>query len=74
MATSLYIHIPFCAAKCNYCSFPSYAGLEGLQGRYVDVLCGELEKYASERGTEPLQTIFLGGGRLPFSPKGTFGS
>lgn len=62
MATSLYIHIPFCAAKCSYCSFPSYAGLEGLQGRYVDVLCGELKKCAPERGPEPLQTIFLGGG------------
>lgn len=62
MATALYIHIPFCATKCSYCSFSSYAGLEGLQGRYVDSLCVELQKSASEGDTEPLQTVFLGGG------------
>ena len=62
MTTSLYIHIPFCAARCNYCSFNSYAGLEELQGRYVDSLCVELAQCASEGHMEPLKTVFLGGG------------
>ncbi len=62
MITSLYIHIPFCASKCNYCSFNSYAGLEELQGRYVDSLCVELGQGASEGDLEPLRTVFLGGG------------
>ncbi|MBU0944758.1 MAG: radical SAM family heme chaperone HemW [Proteobacteria bacterium] len=62
MVTALYIHIPFCAAKCSYCSFNSYAGLEGLQERYVEALCVEMVKSASGRRIAPLQTIFLGGG------------
>ncbi len=66
MASALYIHIPFCAAKCSYCSFNSYTGLEGLQGRYVDSLCLELQKCAPEGDIEPLKTIFLGGGTPTF--------
>ena len=62
MTTSLYIHIPFCAAKCSYCSFNSYAGLEGLHERYVDSLYREVEKRSSEGHMGPLRTIFLGGG------------
>ncbi len=62
MTTSLYIHIPFCAAKCNYCSFNSYAGLEGLQGRYIDSLCAELGQCTSGGYMGPLRTVFLGGG------------
>lgn len=62
MADSLYIHIPFCASKCNYCSFNSYAGLEGLQERYIESLCAELAQNASGAHTEPLRTIFFGGG------------
>lgn len=62
MTTSLYIHIPFCASRCNYCSFNSYAGLEKLRERYVESLCVELAQNASRGLLEPLRTVFLGGG------------
>ena len=62
MISSLYIHIPFCAAKCNYCSFNSYAGLERLQESYVEALCGEIENFALEGHVGPLETVFIGGG------------
>jgi len=62
MTSSLYIHIPFCAAKCNYCSFNSYAGLESLQERYVKLLCFELLQGAARPGQGGLTTVFLGGG------------
>jgi oxygen-independent coproporphyrinogen III oxidase len=62
MTSSLYIHIPFCAAKCNYCSFNSYAGLEGLQERYVKALCGEMLKCAQRAGQGSIKSVFLGGG------------
>jgi len=62
MTSSLYIHIPFCAAKCNYCSFNSYAGLERLQERYVKALCSELLQSGSQAIQGELTTVFLGGG------------
>jgi len=62
MTSSLYIHIPFCAAKCNYCSFNSYAGLGGLHGAYVRALCAELLQSAPGGEQGAVETVFLGGG------------
>jgi oxygen-independent coproporphyrinogen-3 oxidase len=58
--TSLYIHIPFCKKKCNYCDFVSYAGKEGLIDEYVAALCREI-KGIETRGSR-LKTIYFGGG------------
>lgn len=62
MPDSLYIHIPFCTAKCGYCSFNSYSGLDGLQQRYINALLLEMEKMASTHTVAPLKTVFIGGG------------
>lgn len=59
---SLYIHIPFCLGKCEYCSFNSHAGMESLFPRYVAALKKEIVKHSFERTGEPLETVFLGGG------------
>ena len=59
-ATSIYIHIPFCATKCYYCAFNTYAFHKEQAKAYLAALRTEMELYASE--TEPLQTIFIGGG------------
>jgi oxygen-independent coproporphyrinogen-3 oxidase len=56
---SLYIHVPFCAHKCEYCAFYSEASSGELTNRYVAALERELELVASE--LRP-QTIFFGGG------------
>ncbi|MCX5751690.1 MAG: radical SAM family heme chaperone HemW [Candidatus Saganbacteria bacterium] len=40
---SLYIHIPFCKQKCNYCDFVSYAGKEALIDEYVTALINEIQ-------------------------------
>jgi oxygen-independent coproporphyrinogen-3 oxidase len=57
-AVGLYIHIPFCRAKCAYCDFNSYAGLEGLFDDYVVALAREMEQLALVR----VKTLYLGGG------------
>lgn len=68
MTSSLYIHIPFCESKCSYCSFNSYAGLEGLQVRYVEALCADMAKVAASVDVEPLKTVFFGGGTPSILP------
>jgi oxygen-independent coproporphyrinogen III oxidase len=57
--TSLYIHVPFCAQKCEYCAFFSEASSGELINRYVAALVRELEITAAD--LKP-KTIFCGGG------------
>ncbi len=61
-AVSLYVHIPFCAHKCPYCDFNTYAGLETLYDDTVDALCAELAAWGPWLAGRPVETIFLGGG------------
>lgn len=54
----LYIHIPFCVRKCDYCDFLSFAcGHDRIDG-YIDAL----EREMSEYGGTAVDTIFIGGG------------
>ncbi|MBE7709749.1 MAG: radical SAM family heme chaperone HemW [Cyanobacteria bacterium SIG32] len=58
MATSVYIHIPFCKSKCKYCSFVSFPTLEKKQ-EYLDALKKEISHYYKN---EQLRTLYFGGG------------
>ena len=67
---ALYLHIPFCAKKCAYCDFNSYAGLESLFASYVQALTGEMRAYGARWGRLHVGTIYVGGGTptvLPLS-------
>ncbi len=57
--TSLYVHVPFCAQKCEYCAFYSEASNGDVTNRYVRALIRELELVAPD--LKP-RTIFFGGG------------
>ena len=56
---SLYVHVPFCATKCEYCAFYSEASSGEQMNRYVDALIREMELVASS--VKP-RTVFFGGG------------
>jgi len=56
---SLYVHVPFCAQKCEYCAFYSEASSGELINRYVAALVRELEIVAPD--LKP-KTVFFGGG------------
>jgi len=56
----LYVHIPFCAAICNYCNFNRGLFEPGLKDRYVAALLDEI-RGAAEPSTAA-DTIFFGGG------------
>jgi len=55
----LYVHVPFCAAICNYCNFNRGLFQAELKDRYVEAVCREIRLRA--RGV-PADTIFFGGG------------
>ncbi|MFN8422977.1 MAG: radical SAM family heme chaperone HemW [Anaerolineae bacterium] len=58
----LYVHIPFCAKKCPYCDFNTYAGLEARFEPYVQALCRELAMRAPDIAGRIVTTVFIGGG------------
>jgi oxygen-independent coproporphyrinogen-3 oxidase len=59
---ALYIHVPFCAARCHYCDFNTYAGLEALYEPYISALVREIRRAGEVAGRPPARTIFIGGG------------
>ncbi len=59
---ALYIHWPFCLAKCPYCDFNSHVRAEVPQARFRAALIRELEWEAARLGRRPLRSIFFGGG------------
>ncbi len=56
---SIYIHIPFCEQKCNYCAFASFCATTKVIDKYIDLLCNEIGKRKTDR---PVRTIYIGGG------------
>ena len=66
---SLYLHIPFCVTKCNYCDFNTYAGIENLMPEYVSAAVDEIEMWGAGLGEGTrVGTIFLGGGTPSLLP------
>src|SRR5207302_10641146 len=59
----LYLHIPFCHARCGYCDFVTFTGKEDRIDHYVDDLCKEISLYeGAARPGEAITTVFFGGG------------
>ena len=58
----LYLHIPFCDSKCNYCAFNSYVGLYNLKEQYMNALVKHLKYELIQQKITKFKTIFIGGG------------
>lgn len=58
----LYIHIPFCIKKCNYCDFLSFPMKETEHETYIRKLCEEISQSAFLAADYEISTIFIGGG------------
>ncbi len=67
-ARALYVHIPFCARKCNYCDFASWACApgDGLMASYVDALCAQIDRFQELGLLDGVQTAYIGGGTPSF--------
>lgn len=61
---NLYIHIPFCPRKCDFCYFTSFSAGLGLVQKYVDALIKEIEFVSSKTiiKTKKIHSIYFGGG------------
>lgn len=63
----VYVHVPFCAHRCDYCAFATYSDRDHLMSRYVEAVCREVEG-ATAHGLPVATSVFFGGGtpsRLP---------
>ena len=58
MTAGLYIHIPFCVKKCNYCDFYSKGGNSTVSDEYVRAVIKEIKKYNDIKW----KTVYFGGG------------
>jgi len=71
---ALYIHWPFCLAKCPYCDFNSHVRERIDQGRFAAALRTELAWEAARLGRRPLASIFFGGGTPSLMEPATVGA
>ncbi len=58
----LYVHWPFCEAKCPYCDFNSHVSKTIDQKQWLECYLSELKRSAAETPDRVLNTIFFGGG------------
>ena len=63
----VYVHVPFCAARCGYCDFNTYtpselAGSGASPDGWLDAVRRELALARSVAGARPVDTVFVGGG------------
>lgn len=63
----IYVHIPFCKEKCEYCDFYSVTKKESWANRYVQALLTEIKEKSYETCFPPIiETIYIGGGTPSF--------
>lgn len=63
---ALYLHIPFCKAKCLYCDFDSRAlggcELDAAMDRYCIALTSQIDTYGAAGELDEVETVYIGGG------------
>ena len=62
----IYVHIPFCRSKCDYCDFYSLAGREARMDDYQKALLAHIAETAPLAGEYTVDTIYFGGGTPSF--------
>jgi oxygen-independent coproporphyrinogen-3 oxidase len=63
-AFGVYVHIPFCATRCDYCDFATWTDREHLLGDYVDACVRDVAR----QGLPPATSVFFGGGTPSLLP------
>jgi putative oxygen-independent coproporphyrinogen III oxidase len=63
----VYLHIPFCASKCDYCAFATWTDRHHLADAYLAALRSDIAR-AVASGMPPATSIFVGGGTPSMVP------
>lgn len=58
----IYVHIPFCMKKCNYCDFNSYENCFSKEQAYFDALFSEIREKGKALNGAFCDTVYIGGG------------
>jgi oxygen-independent coproporphyrinogen-3 oxidase len=58
----VYVHIPFCAARCGYCDFATWTDRGDLVDDYVDACVTDIERNVARGDLPEASTVFVGGG------------
>ncbi|MCI1721627.1 MAG: radical SAM family heme chaperone HemW [Lachnospiraceae bacterium] len=64
----IYIHIPFCVRKCNYCDFLSFPADDDAKRAYARALVREIRAYGETVADREVETVFIGGGTPSVMP------
>ncbi|MGA1500822.1 MAG: radical SAM protein, partial [Ilumatobacteraceae bacterium] len=57
----VYVHVPFCRHRCDYCAFATFTDRDHLMVRYVEAVRAEVRREI-ETGMKSADTVFFGGG------------
>lgn len=69
---NIYIHVPFCMSKCNYCAFFSRACANPDWCDYTTNICTEITQWVNKLGPTDVPTVFFGGGTPSLMPTQCF--
>ncbi|MGH9017265.1 MAG: radical SAM family heme chaperone HemW [Acidimicrobiales bacterium] len=67
-ALGVYVHVPFCASRCDYCAFATWTDRDHLMDRYAAALVAEIGRAVADGSLRAASSVFVGGGtpsRLP---------
>ncbi len=59
---AVYVHVPFCFARCGYCDFNVYGGRHALEPAYLDALLGEVAAWRGLLERRRVISVYFGGG------------
>ncbi|MGK2928610.1 MAG: radical SAM family heme chaperone HemW [Acidimicrobiales bacterium] len=63
----VYVHIPFCASRCDYCAFATWTDRHHLTTEYLRAVAADIDR-AVEGGLGPVSSVFVGGGTPSMVP------
>ena len=68
MPFGVYVHIPFCASRCDYCDFATWTDRDHLVDAYVSACVADLERRDRRGELVPATSVFFGGGTPSLLP------